>query len=83
MRDHFRWLCSRLFGWRYVTLIDFDSAVNVRRVEFMGSKPFARRVAFDIGNVVLLDGRKVTGVSYVTSWEPYEPLGEKRWPVPA
>lgn len=65
------------FGARYVTLIDHDGGRNVRRVEFRGGEPFARRFDFDIANVWLLGGGKVSGVIYVDGWEPYEP-GAKR-----
>lgn len=80
--DLFRKLTTELFGWRWVMLIDHDGARRVRRVEFMGGRPFARRHPYDIANAMLLDGGAVAGVSYVTGWEPYEPGAEPVWPSP-
>lgn len=80
MKDFLRSIGSALFGWRYVTVTDCWGEQKVLRVEWMGGQAFARWLPFDIANVMLLDGGKTTGVSYVTAWKPYEPGAERVWP---
>jgi hypothetical protein len=75
-----RYIGARVFGVRYVELIDYNGARHVRRVEFQGGKAFSRRYGFDIANVLLLDNGKTAGVSYVHGWEPHEPMSKPVWP---
>jgi hypothetical protein len=81
MKDFFRSVGTALFGWRYVVLTNSWGERKIKRVEFMGGMAFARWLDFDIENVFLLDGGETDGVSYVRSWQPYEPGAERVWPA--
>lgn len=77
MIDLLRAIGSRLFGLRWVVLVDHDGERSVRHIRFSGGQPVARRMSSDVW---LKDDGSAEGVSYVHCWEPYDPSAPKRFP---
>lgn len=78
--DLFRWIVSRLFGIRWVVLIDSDGKENIRRIRWERGRATAERIGSRIKRVHLLDNGKIANGGYVKRWEPYTPLAPKVWP---
>lgn len=72
---------SIVFGFRWVVLIDFDGERTIRRVRFIGERPYANRMQYLSEPVGLLDGGAVEGCEWVSSWEPYRIFAAKRFPT--
>ena len=78
IEDLFRYLRSKLFGTKFVVLIDFDGEQNIRALKFMGGRFFVYRWSFLEGLTEIKDNGTIDGPSYVKSWKPYIPFKSKR-----
>lgn len=81
MIDLLRAIGSRLFGLRWVVLVDFDGERTVRRVKFLNGKPYANRWRYMPAPVDLEDDGAAKGCAYVECWQPYTAFAPKRFPT--